>query len=322
MNNAPLVAAYGHMFPNLDVETEVLGRSNIKLVDANRLADAEIETLGVQGILLGAFKKLDRQRLESLPQCKGVVRYGIGVDNVDLQAAKQAKIVVCNVPDYCIEEVAVHVLGCSLALMRGLSYWDSTVRSGQWRGKHPPALRRPSTCCLGIIGFGQIGRVLEDRARRIFGAIKIYDPWYQPGSNDALGSHTSVVADLDALLRQSDVVSVHVPLTPDTLDMLDATALAKIKPGAFVINASRGGIVNVEALLNSIREGRLAGAALDTFAKEPLPADDDLIGEKRILLSPHIAWKSAEAEIELQRGAAEEMARILTGRAPKSQIKF
>jgi len=321
MEDAPLVAACGHLFPNLDIEIEVLGRSDIKLVDANQLADEEINTLGVQGILLGAFKKLDRQRLERLPQCKGIVRYGIGVDNVDLQAAKQAKIVICNVPDYCIEEVAVHVLGCSLALMRALNYWDSMVRSGQWRGKQPPALRRPSTCCLGIIGFGQIGRILEDRAQRIFGAIKIYDPWCKPGSNDALGSHTRFVSNLDDLLQQSDVVSVHVPLTPDTLDMLDEPALRKMKPSAFVINASRGGIVNVEALLHSVREGRLAGAALDTFAKEPLSADDDLIAERRILLSPHIAWKSEEAEIELRRGAAEEMARILTGRALKSQIK-
>lgn len=322
MENAPLVAAYGQLFPNLNIEIDVLGRSNIKLVDANQLADEEIRNLGVQGILLGAFKKLDRERLQHLPQCKAIVRYGIGVDNVDLQAAKQAGIIVSNVPDYCIEEVAVHVLGCSLALMRGLNYWDRTVRSGEWRGKHPPALRRPSTCCLGIIGFGQIGRILEDRARAIFGSIKIYDPWCKPGPNDALGSHSSFVSKLDELLQQSDVVSVHVPLTPDTLDMLDEIALRKMKPGAFVINASRGGIVNVKALLSSIREGHLAGAALDTFVKEPLLVDDDLIDEPRILLSPHIAWKSKEAEIELQRGAAEEMARILTGRPPNSQIKI
>ena len=323
MKSVPLVAAYGHLFRNLDIEIEVLGRFNIKLIDANQLADdEEIKNHGVQGILLGPFKKLDLKRLQSLPQCRGIVRYGIGVDNVDLQAAKQAGIIVCNVPDYCIEEVAVHALGCSLALMRALNYWDRTVRSGEWRGKHPPALRRPSTCCLGIIGFGQIGRILEDRARAIFGSIKIYDPWYKPGPDDALGSHSSIVANLDDLLQQSDVVSVHVPLTPDTLDMLDEKALRKMKPGAFVINASRGGIVNVKALLGSIHEGHLAGAALDTFVKEPLPADDDLIGEPRILLSPHIAWKSGEAEIELRRGAAEEMARILTGRPPNSQIRI
>jgi phosphoglycerate dehydrogenase-like enzyme len=104
--------------------------------------------------------------------------------------------------------------------------------------------------------------------------------------------------------------------------MLNETTLRKMKPGAFVINASRGGIVNVKALLDLIHEGHLAGAALDTFVKEPLPGNDDLIGEPRILLSPHIAWKSKEAEISLQRGAAEEMARILTGRAPTSQIKI
>jgi D-3-phosphoglycerate dehydrogenase len=320
MKSAPLVAAYGHLFPNLDIEQKILHRADIQLVDANRLADDELASLGAHGILLGPFKKLDRARLESLTACKGVVRYGIGTDNVDLKAADQAQIVVCNVPDYCIEEVAVHALGCSLALMRALNYWDRSVKSGEWRGRHPPALRRPSTCMLGIIGFGQIGRVLEDRARRIFGAIKVYDPWYKQAEHE-LGSHTRFVQNLDELLRQVDVVSVHVPLTPDTSDMLDETALRKMKPGAFVINASRGGIVNVPALLCVIREGHIAGAALDTFVKEPLSRDDELLGEERILLSPHVAWKSEEAEVELRRGAAEEMVRVLTGCMPRSQIK-
>lgn len=321
MKNAPLVAAYGHLFRNLDIETDVLARSNIKLIDANKLAEAEIEHLDVRGVLLGAFQKIDRKRIQNLPHCKAIVRYGIGVDNVDLQAAKQAGIIVCNVPDYCVEEVAVHALACSLTLMRALNYWDQSVRSGEWRGKRSPALRRPSTCCLGIIGFGQIGKALESRARAIFGSIKIYDPWYKTGDNYTIGSNSNVVVDFDDLLQQSDVVSVHVPLTSATLDMLDQSALRKMKPGAFVINASRGGIVNVVALLESIHKGHIAGAALDTFSKEPLPVDDELIGERRVLLSPHIAWKSDEAESALQRGAAEEMVRILTGGRPNSQIE-
>lgn len=316
-----IVAAYGHLFPNLDIETGVLGRAGMQLVDANRYNDDELAALGARGILLGAFQKLDRTRLSRLTACEGIVRVGIGVDNIDLQAAKQAHIIVCNVPDYCIEEVAVHVLSCSLALLRALSYWDRSVRSGTWRGKHPPSLRRPSTCTLGIIGFGQIGKILEDRASRIFGPIKIFDPWYRQGSH-SVGPHTEFVSDLDELLHQADVASVHVPLTPDTKDMLGEPELRKMKSGAFVINASRGGIVNVSALLRLIRDGHLAGAALDTFTTEPLPRDDELLSEDRILLSPHIAWKSEEAETELRRGSAEEMVRILTGGVPRSQIKI
>src|SRR3974390_752850 len=154
MNSAPIVAAYGHLFPNLHIERDVLDRAGLQLVDANRCSDDELVALGACGILLGAFQKLDRARLTRLSTCKGVVRVGIGVDNIDLQAAKEAQITICNVPSYCIEEVAVHVLTCSLALMRGLSYWDRSVRSGSWRGKRLPLLRRPSTCTLGIIGFG------------------------------------------------------------------------------------------------------------------------------------------------------------------------
>jgi len=321
MNSAPIVAAYGHLFPNLHIERDVLDRAGLQLVDANRCSDDELVALGACGILLGAFQKLDRARLTRLSTCKGVVRVGIGVDNIDLQAAKEAQITICNVPSYCIEEVAVHVLTCSLALMRGLSYWDRSVRSGSWRGKRLPLLRRPSTCTLGIIGFGQIGKVLEDRASRIFGSIVIYDPLYQNGSQ-TVGPRTEFVANLDELLRRADVASVHVPLTSETKDMLGEPQLRTMKTGAFVINASRGGIINVPALLRVIREGHLAGAALDTFTKEPLPADDELLRENRILLSPHIAWKSEEAETELRRSSAEEMVRILTGGTPRSPIKI
>ncbi len=321
MNSAPIIAAYGHLFPNLNIERDVLERAGLHLVDANRCSDDELVALGARGILLGAFQKLDRARLTRLTGCRGVVRVGIGVDNIDLQAAKEAQIIICNVPSYCIEEVAVHVLTYSLALMRGLSYWERSVRSGSWRGKQPPSLRRPSTCTLGIIGFGQIGRLLEDRASRIFGSIVIYDPFYQSGSH-TVGPRTEFVAKLDELLRRADVASVHVPLTPETKDLLDEPQLRTMRPDAFVINASRGGIVNVPALLQVIREGHLAGAALDTFMNEPLSADDELLKEDRILLSPHIAWKSEEAEIELRRSSAEEMVRILTGESPRSQIKI
>jgi D-3-phosphoglycerate dehydrogenase len=312
MKSRPLVAA-----PSLDLDTEILGRSGIDLFDANDLHNTEIANAEVEGVLLGAFKKLDRERLKRLRKCKAIVRYGIGVDNVDLEAATKAGIAVSNVPNYCIEEVAVHALACALSLMRGLSYWDASVRTGSWRGKSLPKLRRPSTCRLGIVGFGQIGRILESRARAIFASIAVHDPWYKPSPCDAPGPRTSFVS-LDELLETSDVISVHAPLTSDTAGMLGA--LRKTKNGAFVVNASRGGIVDEKALLEAVGSGRLGGAALDTFTKEPLPGDDPLAGEKRILLSPHIAWKSEEAEIELRRGAAEEIARILTGRAARSQV--
>jgi D-3-phosphoglycerate dehydrogenase len=320
MQPRPVVAAYGHMFSNLELETELLAKSDIDLVDANQFNSGEIADPYVQGILLGAFKKLDNDRLGRLTECKAVVRYGIGVDNVDLKAARQAGIIVSNVPDYCIEEVAVHVLACALSLMRGLPYWDASVRAGAWRGKAPPQLRRPSTCRLGIIGFGQIGRIVENRACAIFGSIVVHDPWYRPGPHDPYGPHTSFVS-LDELLSGSDVVSVNVPLTPQTSNLLDAKRLTRMHRGAYVINASRGEIVDEKALLAAVLSGHLAGAALDTFVKEPLPGDDPLAAEKRILLTPHVAWKSEQAEIELRKSAAEEIVRILTGCAPRSQIQ-
>jgi D-3-phosphoglycerate dehydrogenase len=320
MQPRPVVAAYGHTFSNLELETELLAKSDIELLDANQFNGGEIVDPHVRGILLGAFKKLDNDHLTRLTECKAVVRYGIGVDNVDLQAARQAGIIVSNVPDYCIEEVAVHVLACALSLMRGLPYWDTSVRAGAWRGKAPPQLKRPSTCRLGIIGFGQIGRILENRARAIFGSIVVHDPWCKPGPENATGPRTSFVS-LGELLAGSDIVSVNVPLTAQTSNLLGEARLSQMKRGAFLVNASRGEIVDETALLAAVRAGRLAGAALDTFVKEPLPGDHPLAAEKRILLTPHVAWKSEQAEIELRKSAAEEIVRILTGHGPRSQIQ-
>ncbi len=315
MTDEKVVAVYGHTFTSLDIELAVLSAHNIRLLNGNDLTPIEMAKRGVTGIVLGTLKKVDRELIAAMPFLKVVVRQGIGVDNIDIPAATERNIVICNVSDYCIEEVAVHALTCALSLMRNLTFFDSNIRKGLWR-KGMPQMSRPSRATVGVIGYGQIGRAFVARARSIFGTILIYDPWYKGDVQEGV----KFVDDLDELLAESDVVTVHVPLMPQTTSLIDSKRLSKMKKNAVVINASRGGIIDEDALLSVIRAGNIAGAALDTFSVEPLSKESDLVQEGRILLTPHIAWLSKESEIELREHAAQEIIRVLFGENPHSQL--
>jgi D-3-phosphoglycerate dehydrogenase len=312
---AGTVAVYGHTFAKLDIELAVLGAHNIQILDGNELAPKDMAQAGVTGILLGTSRKVDRTLMTAIPSLKAVVRQGIGVDNIDIPAATERGILVCNVTDYCIEEVAVHALACALALMRKLPFFDANVRRGAWR-KGMPSMFRPSQSTVGVIGYGQIGRAFVARAKPIFGTVLVFDAWYAgepvPG--------VTFVADVDDLLARADVISIHAPLTPQTRGLIDAKRLARMKPHAVLINASRGGIVDEEALVVALREGAIAGAALDTFLVEPLPKDHVLTSQERLILTPHVAWVSRQAEHELREHAAEEMVRVLSGETPRSPV--
>jgi D-3-phosphoglycerate dehydrogenase / 2-oxoglutarate reductase len=315
MTGEQVVAVYGHTFPNLDVETAVLAARDVRLLDAKELTPGGMAKVGVAGILLGTLKKVDRQLITVMPSLRAVVRQGMGVDNIDLAAATERGIVVCNVNDYCIEEVAVHALASALSLMRKLSFFDANMRAGAWR-KGMPAMSRPSRSTVGVIGYGQIGKAFVARAQAIFGTVLVFDAWYTGSPVPGV----TFVSDLNDLLARSDVVTVHVPLTPQTKGLIGADGLSLMKPNAVVINASRGGIIDEDALVAAVAKGSIAGAALDTFAVEPLPKDHVLMHEGRIILTPHIAWLSKEAEFELREHAAQEMVRILFGEKPRSQL--
>ena len=317
----PVVIAIGQSWNDLKIEEKVLADAGAKLVDGRNLPADDPVWNNVTGILLGTGTRLDAGRLADLAKsgCKGVVRYGIGYDNVDAAAATDLGMVVAIVRNYCIDEVAEHAIACGLSLARGLSHWDRNIRAGAWRAGPRPSMRRLSELCFGIVGFGLIGRTAALKAKALFGRVLVYDPVVELSPEDrALGLESA--ASLDELLAAVDLVSVHLPLIPATRNLIGAEGMARMKPTAHVINVSRGGIVDEDALLDAVQNGRLAGAALDTFAKEPLPADHPLIGEPRILLSPHVAWLSDEAEVDLRRLASEEMTLILRGEKPTTPV--
>jgi D-3-phosphoglycerate dehydrogenase len=305
------VAALDHVFPTLDPEREVLEPLGIVVIDGGGLDAEEALRLaaGADGILLGARLRLTRERLEALPGCRVIVRYGIGVNNVDLEAARALGIAVGFVPDYCVEEVANHAIAMMLALHRRLSQFDGNVRAGGWGLPPGASIPRLSECTLGLVGAGRIGLAVASRASALGMAVRVFDPAY-----DASAGLAEAVEDLDTLLESSDVVSLHLPLLPSTRGILNADRIAAMKPSALLVNVSRGGLVDERALIAALEDARVGGAGIDTPEHEPLPADDPLRDASNVLRTPHVAWFSAGARAELQAWAAGAAGRVLTGR--------
>ena len=301
---AVLIADCDH--DTLDPERRVLEPAGVEL----RLGgDGDADVLVVQ------YGRVDAARLDAMPSCRAVVRYGVGVDTVDVEAATARGIWVVNVPDYGTEEVADHAVALALALLRGVVFLDRSVRSGAWDDGAAGELRRLSELCLGVVGCGRIGSAVAERAAahglRVIGHDERPDAVRPPAEP----------ASLDALLAAADVVSLHAPLVPATRHLIDAAALARMRPGAYLVNTARGGLVDAAAVLDALERGRLAGVALDVFEHEPPEgAERELAGHPRAIVTPHAAWRSRESELALKTEVAREALRVIEGRRPRSPV--
>jgi len=252
-----------------------------------------------------------------LNRCKIIARYGIGVDNVDVAAATRAKILVTNVPDYCIDEVSDHALALLLALARRIAAAGGAVKAGGWDIVPHAGIRRLRGQTLGLLGFGKIAKALASKVQPLGMKVLVYDPYIEPS---LIAQQEAEAASLDRLLAEADAVSIHVPLSPETRNLIGQRELACMKPTALVINTSRGGIVDEQALAVALGEGKLGGAAVDVLSVEPPPPDHPLRQAPNLILTPHLAFYSRESVIELQTKAAEEVARALKGEPPRSPV--
>jgi D-3-phosphoglycerate dehydrogenase len=238
------------------------------------------------------------------------------VDTIDLDAATAAGIIVTNNPTYCIEEVAEHTMALLLAAARKVVFYDGLVRGGRWEVPPGKPLFRLAGATLGLVGFGNIARQVAIRAAA-FGMNVLYtDPFVKEGQVDAPGK----AVELDQVLSRSDFVSVHPPLTPQTRKMIGEDALTKMKQTAWLINCSRGPIVDTDALVRALDAGRIAGAALDTTDPEPLPNPHPLRTRDNVIINPHVAWYSETAMQGLQAGAPGEVRRVLMGEWPVNVV--
>lgn len=303
------VVVTDQVFPSQAIESELLASIGAELQVADGTREGVVRLgLGADA-LLNTYLPVDAELISHLPRCRVIARYGIGVDNVDLVAARQAGIYVTNVPDYSVEEVAAHTLALILALVRRVAKADGLVRDGRWGIDGLRPIRRISHLTAGLLGYGRIARRVASALQFMGASIIVHDPYIEP-SPDA-----PQLVSLDALLRRSDIVSIHAPLTPSTRGLVDARRLAQMRPGAVLVNTARGAIVDLDALLDVLRSGHLGGAGLDVFDAEPL--DPARIGSvPNLLVTPHMAYYSEEALEESQRKAATQVIKVLSGAEP------
>jgi D-3-phosphoglycerate dehydrogenase / 2-oxoglutarate reductase len=291
-------------YSSLDIEAEVLAAAGHELVVASCRTPQEViaAAAGVDALLV-QFAPITAEVFEALPQLRLLSRYGVGVDVVDTEAARDHGVWVCNVPDYGTTEVAMHAVAMLLALLRNVAGHDREVRAGHWDYHLGGQLRRPSSLTLGVVGLGRIGGMAAERAAPWFGAVVGYDP----NLTDSDWPNRLERLSLEDLFARSSAVTLHLPLTDTTRALVGTDLLGRMPSGSYLVNTARGGLVDLDALLEALDTGRLAGVALDVLPQEPPPQDHPLLTHPRALITPHVAWYSAEAEIELRTKAAQNI---------------
>jgi D-3-phosphoglycerate dehydrogenase len=306
-----------YVWESLDVEKKILaGLAELVPLQTKKPDDFIAQAADCDALLNTYAGPITAEVMAKMPKCKIIARYGIGVDTIDLDAATRAGIIVTNNPTYCIEEVAEHTMALLLACARKVAFYDRMVRGGTWAVPPGKPLFRLAGSTLGLVGFGNIARQVAVRAAS-FGMRVLYaDPFVKEGQFGEPGRKMK----LNDLLKASDFVSVHPPLTPQTRKMINDDALSRMKPGAFLINCSRGPIVDTEALVRALDARKIAGCALDTTDPEPLPDPHPLRGRDNVIINPHVAWYSETAMVGLQAGAPGEVRRVLTGEWPVNVV--
>jgi D-3-phosphoglycerate dehydrogenase / 2-oxoglutarate reductase len=316
----PLVVVTDAPFPSfesanavlrdLDAEVTVLPESTPEAIASGAShADAVMVT----------YASLSADSINALTGCRIIARMGIGLDNIDVEAATAAGIVVTNVPDYCVDEVSDHALALLLALARRVPTANQLVQAGGWSVNDVGPLHRLRGQVLGLAGFGKIGRALGYKAQALGMHVITHDPYLPVGVAEEAGVDR---VELDELLRRSDAISVHTPLTAETRHLFGSSTFTQMKPGAVFINTSRGGLVDESALVEALARGGLSGAGLDVVNSEPLSSDSPLRSRDDVILTPHIAYYSEESTAELQRKAAEDVVSVLRGETPRYPVNL
>jgi phosphoglycerate dehydrogenase-like enzyme len=306
-----------------DIEIAVYHEQN-----ADRIPDERWRTADALIVYYGM--PIDRAVIERLAGCRILVRAGVGYDHIDIAACGARRIPVCNVPDYGTTEVADHAIALMLGLARGLVSYHARLLADPHAGWHwagAPLVRRLRGARFGVVGLGRIGTAAARRAHGLDMEISFYDPYVPDGVDLAQGYRRA--ASLEALLGEADVVSLHCPLTPESANLIDGRMLDAFKPGAFLINTARGGLVDLDALGLALREGQLSGAGLDVLPMEPPDPSHPLIQafrrrepwlDGRLLLTPHIAWLSSDGRADLRRKSAETVRDYLLGQRLRNCI--
>lgn len=305
----PVVAILGTRYQDFAIEEQILDPFGVTFVAGNGASPGEILAVAAHAdvILAGSRPRFTPDVIGQL-RAKGIVRYGVGTDTIDLDAAQQAGMAVARVADYGTEAVAFHAVGLALAQLRRIVEADRVVRSGQWGVASLRPLHLPSTLTAGVVGYGRIGRQAASYFRGLGFAVCAYDAYVTvPEDGDVEG------VSLERLLERSDVVSLHAPGSTDGRPLLDAAHLRAMKPGSVLVNTARGSLIDLPALVEGLAANRPGRAALDVYPQEPPDlAQFDGVAEQ-VVFTPHMAWYTEQSEVDLREKAAQEVVRLLHG---------
>ena len=305
----PKVVIVDADFGDLALERAAFSQAGIEMVRPLSTQRDDVMAVARDALgLLVQFASVDASLIASIPALKVIGRFGVGMDSIDVAAATERGIAVVNSGDYSTQEVAAHAVALAMVLLRRVLPGDRAVRAGLWIGPGPHlGIRRLTTLRAGVVGLGRIGRRVAEHLAALGLQVTGYDP-------QATATGVPRAASLEDLLRNSDLVTLHVPLSPSTRNLLDAERIALIPRGGLVVNTARGPLVDEAALVKALSEGHLAGAALDVFVDEPLRSDHPLCQLGNVVLTPHVGYFSAESLIEARERAVADVIAIITGR--------
>ena len=314
-----LVAVVDTVFPTLDPARDVLAKVDAELVMAEQpTPDSILSVASEADAVLVTYGQITSEVIDGLKNCKVIGRFGIGIDNIDIPAATAKGIIVVYAPVYCLEEVSDHAMALMLSLARKITFSNNLVSDGRWEMPAVVPIARLKGRTLGLVGLGNIPQNIVGKAQAFGMEVAASDP-YCP--DDIFNKLNVKKMELDELLKVSDFVSIHAPLTEETEGMFNASAFKKMKSSAFLINTARGPLVNIDDLAVALDNGNIAGAGLDVLPTEPPTKDNPLVGRHDVILTPHTGFYSEDALLDLQTTVASDVADVLDGKPPKYPVK-
>ena len=298
-----------NIFPDLDIENEMLSKVDAELVEVTDLANLANEVKDADAVI-NTYAQMTPEIIGGMDKCKLIIRNGIGVNTIDVDACNAKGIMVANIPTYCIEEVATHAITLMLTLNRKIFLYNRTVREGIWDVKEGMKINSVVGATLGLVGFGRIPRLINDRAQALGMKVLAYDP-FVTAENAAEAGATK--AEMDQIIAESDFISIHCPLIPDTRGMFNYDAFKAMKDSAYLINTARGPIVNEPDLVRALEEGLIGGAGLDVLMEDKGQTEHPLYKFENCIITPHAAWYSETSILRRRTQTVDSVIEVLTG---------
>ncbi|MGQ9629962.1 MAG: C-terminal binding protein [bacterium] len=313
-----IIAVTDYDYPSLDLEERAVKAAGGRLIAGHSKNEEDIIELAREADgLLNQYVPITERVFQALKNCEVVCRYGVGVDNVDLEAATRHGVVVCNVPFYCLHEVSNHALALILALTRKVVAANSQVKGRIWDFNRLKPVFGSEGRTVGIVGFGNIGRLLARKVKPLGYRCVAYDPYVE----DKVFKEEGVErVNLETLLREADIISLHAALTKETYHLIGERELKMMKPTAFLVNTSRGKLIDQGALYRALRDNIIAGAGLDVLEEEPPRPDDPILSLDNVIFTPHLAFYSEESFVRLRTTAVESAIKVIKGEMPQSVV--